>query len=117
MLRYVLLRHEGVAKPHFDLMLETAPDSLLATWRVYRWPIDEQVPLEKLAEHRRDYLEYEGPLSNDRGHVKRIVAGTHRIDRKFETLWDVTLLTPVPEQRIILATVLPDQWVAVPLSS
>ena len=114
-LRYVVLRHEGVAQPHFDLMLETAPGAALATWRIPRWPIDEQINIDKVAEHRRDYLDYEGPISGDRGHVKRVTAGTYRLDRKFDTLWDITLLTPAPQQRLILATTLPDQWAVVPL--
>jgi hypothetical protein len=31
--RYVILRHEGIDQPHFDLMFEAAPGALLATWR------------------------------------------------------------------------------------
>ena len=30
-LRYVILWHDGVAEPHFDLMFETLPGSALAT--------------------------------------------------------------------------------------
>ena len=37
--RYVVLRHEGVAVPHFDLMLESTPDGALSTWRTLDWPI------------------------------------------------------------------------------
>src|SRR3954468_711103 len=102
-LRYVILHHTGVAKPHFDLMLETAPGSLLATWRLPRWPVDEQLPIDKLAEHRRDYLEYEGELLGNRGEVKHTTDGTYRMDRQFDVLWDLTLLTPTPERRFILA--------------
>jgi hypothetical protein len=75
-LRYVVLRHEGIAQPHFDLMFETAPDSPLATWRADRWPIHHGSALTKLPDHRRAYLEYEGPLSGDRGQVSRVTAGT-----------------------------------------
>lgn len=31
---------------------------------------------ERLADHRRVYLEYEGPLSGDRGEVRRVASGT-----------------------------------------
>jgi hypothetical protein len=115
-LRYVVLHHTGIDKPHFDLMLETAPGSLLATWRLPRWPVDEQLPIDKLAAHRRDYLEYEGPLTGNRGEVRRVLAGTYRLDRQFDVLWDLTLLTPPPQRRLILATTEPEKWVAVPLS-
>ena len=38
-LQYVILRHEEIAEPHFDLMFETLPGSELATWQAERWPI------------------------------------------------------------------------------
>jgi len=74
--RFVVLRHEGIPNPHFDLMFEQAPGSTLATWRSDVWPITQPCPLDHLDDHRRDYLEYEGPVSGDRGHVRRVAAGT-----------------------------------------
>jgi hypothetical protein len=35
----------------------------------------ETVPATRLAEHRLAYLEYEGPISGDRGEVRRAAAG------------------------------------------
>ena len=78
-LRYVVLHHTGIEKPHFDLMLETAAGSGLATWRMGGWPLQTGMPMEHLAEHRRDYLEYQGPLSGNRGEVCRVAAGTHSV--------------------------------------
>jgi hypothetical protein len=80
-LRYVVLRHEGVPDPHFDLMFETSPGSPLATWRSPAWPIAEDMPLTPLADHRRDYLTYEGPVSGGRGSVRRVAEGFHRVRR------------------------------------
>lgn len=77
MLRYVVLHHTGFGQPHYDLMFETAPGSPLATWRSATWPAVSD--LTPLAEHRRAYLDYEGPVSNNRGQVKRVAAGTHRV--------------------------------------
>src|SRR5580765_1966878 len=68
-LRYVILHHTGVPTPHYDLMFETDPGSPLATWRSPTWPITDPTLLERLADHRRDYLEYQGPLTNNRGEV------------------------------------------------
>ena len=34
--------------------------------------------LERLADHRLDYLEYEGPVSGDRGSVRRVDGGQYR---------------------------------------
>jgi hypothetical protein len=75
-LRFVVLRHDGIDAPHFDLMLETAPGSPLMTWRSERWPIDRPTPLVKLGDHRRDFLDYQGPLSGGRGFVTRVDGGT-----------------------------------------
>src|SRR5258708_39917872 len=86
-LRSVVLRHEGVAEPHYDLMFETMPGSPLATWRSPRWPIDHDTPIVRLGEHRREDLDYEGPLSGDRGHGRRVVAGRYRLERIDDSHW------------------------------
>jgi hypothetical protein len=74
-LRYVVLRHEGVPEPHFDLMIENETGGALWTWRLGEWPPSLGAKLQPLADHRREYLEYEGPVSNDRGWVKRVSTG------------------------------------------
>lgn len=74
-LRYVILHHTGVASPHFDFMFEMEPEADLTTFRCPIWPPSPGEIWEELPEHRRAYLEYEGPVSNNRGHVRRIDAG------------------------------------------
>ena len=76
--RFVLLLHEtpaGYARPtHFDLMLESG-DALL-TWSLMELPTSGTiVAAEQLPNHRVMYLDYEGPVSGDRGDVQRIEAG------------------------------------------
>jgi len=90
LLKYVILFHDRVPSPHFDLMFETEPGSALATWRSPAWPLLQPGVLTKLQDHRRDYLEYEGPVSGDRGQVKRISAGVCSI-RKFDddNFWSI----------------------------
>lgn len=75
-LRYVILHHQGIETPHFDLMVETAEDSALSTWRLDRWPPADGDIATPLPDHRRAYLEYQGPVTNNRGHVQRIACGT-----------------------------------------
>lgn len=75
LLRYAILHHQGAAEPHFDLLFETAPGSTLATWRSEHWPLKGQAALLRIADHRREYLEYEGPVSGNRGHVQRVEGG------------------------------------------
>jgi hypothetical protein len=95
-LRYVVLYHDGIDKPHYDLMFEDAPGGKLLTWRSAAWPIERHTPLEKLDDHRREYLDYEGPLSGDRGFVRRIEAGTYQARPQWDDpfLCDLVLLTP-----------------------
>jgi len=73
--RYAILHHTGVVPEHFDLMFETADGSTLATWRSPAWPITTPTVIERLADHRADYLEYEGPVSGGRGTVRRVAGG------------------------------------------
>ncbi len=81
MLNFVILRHTlppHAARPsHWDLMLATDSDGPLWTWELRDEPAVDTVQFaERLADHRRAYLTYEGPVSNDRGHVTRYDEGT-----------------------------------------
>src|SRR5262245_18907252 len=94
--RFVLLLHEcpsGIPRPtHCDLMLETG--ETLQTWALAQLPRDWQLPhdiksvvrlaptnavaAERLADHRISYLDYEGPVSGERGNVRKLDAGNFR---------------------------------------
>ena len=89
-LRYVVLRHDGIPDPHFDLMFETSPGSMLATWRSPQWPVAADSLLTPLPDHRADYLTYEGPVSGGRGTVRRVRQGFHRI--RHDTTPDVLVV-------------------------
>ena len=88
-LRYAILHHTGVPAPHFDVMFETAPGSPLATWRSAIWPVTAPTPVERLADHRPAYLTYEGPVSDNRGHVTRVGGGTAHVVSS-DTEWTIT---------------------------
>jgi hypothetical protein len=67
--RYVILEHD-YPEQHWDFMLEAG--NVLRTWRLARRP-DATGPIEAdlIFDHRLTYLDYEGPLSRDRGSVVR----------------------------------------------
>ena len=111
-LRYVVLRHEGVADSHFDLMFETSPGSPLATWRSPRWPIDQPTQLARLADHRAIYLDDEGPLAGARGHVKRIAAGECDLTTA-SARWVIQFDQPLGS-RLIMEQLHDEQWKARP---
>ena len=111
-LRYVVLRHEGVPDPHYDLMFETLPGSPLATWRSHRWPIDGDTPLQRLPDHRREYLDYEGPLTGHRGNVWRVTTGFHRLERLDDGLWRFTVRDLIATAQFEFRRESGDRWLA-----
>lgn len=71
--RFVILEHDWPYL-HWDLMLEIGEQ--LRTWRLARTPAPGLVlDALPLPDHRRHYLDYEGPLSGNRGTVRRWDAG------------------------------------------
>lgn len=76
--RYVILAHD-YPELHWDLMLERG--DVLRTWRLWATPTDgETVSAEAIADHRPMYLDYEGPVSNNRGTVARWDGGVYAGD-------------------------------------
>jgi len=80
--RFVVLHHtDHPTEPdHYDLMIED--DDGLLTWRVMQPPesITSDIAVDPLPRHRRAYLDYEGPVSNDHGYVRRHDLGTCTIN-------------------------------------
>ncbi|WP_417382592.1 DNA polymerase ligase N-terminal domain-containing protein [Gimesia sp.] len=97
MQQYVILHHDH-PQVHWDLMLEE--DGVLKTWRL---PVPPEIDpasdetsldltAESLPDHRLVYLEYEGPVSGERGTVTRWDRGSFTLLEKKEGLY-VALLT------------------------
>ena len=79
--RFVVLEHRwnGV---HWDFMLEAGPR--LRTWALAHFPAPEiDIAATSLPDHRAVYLDYEGPVSQNRGSVRRVDRGTFEAIR-----WD-----------------------------
>jgi hypothetical protein len=86
--RYVILHHVMASGEHWDLMLETGPK--LATWQLSSPPpprADRPIEARRIADHRAAYLEYEGPVSGERGHVRRVDGGRFRLLMESEHEW------------------------------
>lgn len=90
-LRYAILRHEGIDDPHFDLLFETAPGSMLAAWRSPCWPLEMDRPIQRLPDHRPMYLDYEGEISGGRGSVTRAKGGSHIVRQDHPVLLIIEL--------------------------
>ncbi|RME38785.1 MAG: hypothetical protein D6788_06745 [Planctomycetota bacterium] len=74
--RFAILHHRLPDGEHWDLMLEG--EQALLTWQLPRdptvpgpWPL----PARRIGDHRKAYLTYEGPVSRNRGTVRRVDGG------------------------------------------
>ncbi|MBX3415632.1 MAG: hypothetical protein KF708_23305 [Pirellulales bacterium] len=108
--RFVVLRHEMPAESaratHWDFMLER--DEALRTWALDAAPRAATIVFgTALADHRREYLDYEGQVSGNRGSVSRVEAGTYMVIEETERVLTVQLDSP--RLRGIVAIVCLDQ--------
>jgi DNA polymerase Ligase (LigD) len=75
--RFVVLTHDFPLL-HWDFMLEK--EAGLRTWRLSAPPAPgRSTPAEPLPDHRHAYLDYEGPVSGDRGTVTAWDRGIYRL--------------------------------------
>lgn len=71
--RYVILQHDHPYL-HWDFLLEE--QSSARTWRLLRKPcLGEPIGAEPLPGHRLIYMDYEGPVTGNRGRVARVFSG------------------------------------------
>ena len=85
--RYVLLEHDHPVL-HWDFMLERG--DVLRTWRLDAIPdASAAIGARSLPDHRLAYLDYEGPVSGDRGSVCRVDRGTYDVVREQHDLLEV----------------------------
>jgi hypothetical protein len=80
--RFVILRHQTPPESgrglHWDLMLESG--GALRTWALAEEPQPgKTIAAEPLPDHRLDYLDYEGPISRNRGRVVRWDHGEYEV--------------------------------------
>lgn len=89
--RFVVLFHTCPQGDHFDLMIESG--ERLATWKISDPPesaAERPLPCRRIGDHRRMYLDYEGPISGDRGRVTQSDAGRCVVIQKSDDVWDLT---------------------------
>lgn len=86
--RFVLLHHQlppGERASHWDLMLERG--AALRTWALAESPLTTpEVEATPLPDHRLAYLDYQGPVSGNRGVVSRADVGTYQLVEEREGL-------------------------------
>ncbi len=103
--RFVILRHETPANLsrglHWDFMLEH--EGALRTWALSEEPqCPGIVAALELAVHRMAYLQYEGPVSGDRGSVTRWDEGEFQLLAESSDRIELTLLGRRLSGRVLL---------------
>lgn len=102
--RYVILHHRTDSGEHWDLMLEH--DGALLTWQLPSSELSTlPLPARRIADHRLAYLEYEGPLSGNRGSVARVDSGRVAIHELNATLCAFSLSGGRSERAFLLEAV------------
>lgn len=98
--RFVILIHDHPSL-HWDFMLEK--EALLSTWRLVRPPLEPGViEAQPLADHRLAYLDYEGPVSGNRGAVQRFDRGEYALIKESGDRVEVELRGTVLRGRVVL---------------
>ena len=80
--RFAILTHDHPFL-HWDFLLEDG--AACRAWRLLACPdFHDEIPAEALPDHRLMYLDYEGPVSGDRGTVAAWDTGTFEwlVDRE-----------------------------------
>lgn len=68
---------------HWDFMVGLPDQVRLPTWRLTHNPVatEGDISAERITDHRRLYLDYEGEISGGRGFVRRIDHGPATVER------------------------------------
>lgn len=74
------------------------PVNTLATWQLMADPVGTAapgvsgpIPARRIGDHRMAYLEYEGPVSRGRGHVRRVDGGVYELVAEQPDRWVLRL--------------------------
>jgi hypothetical protein len=90
--RFVVLHHALADGEHWDLMLERG--EVLVTWQLDAAPGEVATGparARRIGDHRKAYLDYEGPVSRNRGEVRRVDEGTWRLEQAAADEWRIHL--------------------------
>src|SRR5262245_15126113 len=105
--RFVLLEHDHPYR-HWDFMLEVG--AVLWTWRLPSPPAGDALPALRIGAHHPHYLDYEGPVSGDRGTVKRWDRGTFSPEELGDERVRVWLQGERVTGWVMLHRVVGDEW-------
>lgn len=109
---FVMQLHRCDQGDHYDWMLEAA-DSLITfrlPVRLDDLPAGRPITVQRLGDHRRAYLTYEGPVSGGRGEVQIDDRGTYEATGDLADRWVVHVAGGRVEGRISLELIADDAY-------
>ena len=112
-----MLRHEDREGVHYDLMVDTG--AALTTWKCPVPPESaRESPLvcRQIGDHRRLYLDYEGPISGDRGEVCRHDRGRCAVLEGSPDAWQIEFEGGKLKGPYELSRLVDDSWQLCPRS-
>ncbi|MEZ6046026.1 MAG: DNA polymerase ligase N-terminal domain-containing protein [Planctomycetaceae bacterium] len=110
--RFTILIHDHPTL-HWDLLIEEG-EGLLA-WRLLEEPdTPRKIACEELPLHRRLYLDYEGPVSGNRGHVQQWTTGSCELKRESDGVLRLALESPRLTGELTLVRDSNGNWTAYP---
>jgi hypothetical protein len=85
-MRFVI-HHHLAEKEHYDFMIETKENEMLTTWRIALSDLDllqkgAEVKAQRIQNHKKFFLDYEGPLSSGKGSIIIFDSGFCKINLK-----------------------------------
>lgn len=114
---FVLLEHETSDGTHWDFMMEQSACQSLATWRLSANPFSAaggHAAAERIADHRRAYLDYEGEISGNRGRVRRLDRGQINVNSDLPHSLTADLRGQLLRGTLTITNVDPRRFVFVP---
>lgn len=84
-LKHVIPNSDETENFHYDFLLET--EEAFLTWRFLSF----NLPAQQIPDHRLAFRDYEGPISNNRGFVRRLKRGNLEWVMKSDSLYKFLL--------------------------
>ncbi len=110
--KFVIQEHRSWADIHWDLMLEQA--EVLDTYRLDKGPgqlLTETSNAEKIFDHPKKFLTYQGPVNKGKGRVEIVETGTYKIKNNQNDKIELSLDGRILKGNFTLTLVEGERWV------
>ena len=110
--KFVIQEHSCQADVHWDMMFEQA--DVLETYRLDKRPaqlLAETGNAEKIFDHPKKFLTYQGPVNKGKGRVEIVDAGTYKITNDQNDKIELSLDGRILKGGFVLRLVEGERWI------